>query len=370
MKLGIDLCSFEAVHGGGKDQVAYYLIQGFTMLGHTDEMVWICREELVPRLRGFSETVTIRTIETTEEGLSHTYWKRDLYRIIQEEGIDVLLFTSKFTPRAKYPVPTVSIEHDVQYLIPALYGSWLKLRPRWLPKDRIKIILDFINRDRIVAISDYDRSVMEKYVPFAGGKIQRIYDPVVFHGPVLPRTGRETSITAINIQHAHKNTLTLVRAFAAIADRIPHRLVCIGIPPKDMDPIRECIEEHGLQDRILFTGFVEDMQEYIRDTALYVNPSTFEGFGMTAVEMMGAGIPVLTADNSAQKEVTMGRGRYYSPAADAEALAGAMLDALKNPPSEDELQESARLVREAYDRIRCAEAYWAFLSDLNGGKAV
>ena len=364
MKLGIDLCSFKAVHGGGKDQVAYYLIQGFCMLGHTEETVWICREEIVPLLRSFSSTVKIRTVETDGGELPHTNWIRSLRKIIQEEQIHVLLFTNKFTPRTKLPVPTVSIEHDVQYLIPALYGSWLKLKPRWLPKDRTKIVLDFIYRDRIIAISDYDQSIMEHYIPFARSRIYRIYDPVVFEDAVYPRTGQENTITAINIQHAHKNTFALVKAFAMIADNIPHRLVCIGRLPEDMAPIRECIEQNGLQDRIAFTGFVDDMQDIVRDTALYVNPSLFEGFGMTAVEMMGAGIPVLAADNSAQRETTLGRARYYRPAQDEKELARAMLEALNSPPSQEYLQESAQLVREAYDRLHCAEEYWKFMEGM------
>ena len=364
MKLGIDLCSFKAVHGGGKDQVAYYLIQGFTALGHTEEMIWICREELVPLLKGFNADARIRTVETSGDDLPHGYWTRDLQKIIQEEHLDAVLFTNKFTPRLKLPVPTASVEHDVQYLIPALYGSWLRIKPRWLPKDRTKIILDFVYRDRIIAISDYDRSLMEHYIPFARKKIRKIYDPVVFNGPILHRSGKERSITAINIQHGHKNTLALVKAFTMIAERIPHRLVCIGRLPEEMAPIQACIEQSGLQDRIVFPGFVDDMQDIVRDTALYVNPSLFEGFGMTAVEMMGAGIPVLTADNSAQKETTLGRARYYSPAQDVQALAEAMMKALDQPPSEAELQESAQLVREAYDSLHCAEAYWKLMEEL------
>ena len=367
MKLGIDLCSFSKTHGGGKDQVAYNLLRGFTALGKTNDLLCICWEDLVPVLQSIDPDLPVYIC--CGEGKKHGDWIRNLRKAVQVEKPDILLFTNKFTPRTHFTCPTAAVEHDIQYLNRELNGPWLQADSR-LFKQRIKIILDFIYRDHLIAVSDYDRSMMVRCFPFAAGKVSRIYDPVVFNGSFMPRSGRENTILALNIQHRHKNTMTLVKAFTLIAGRIPHHLVCAGRHPDDIEEIRAFISGHNMQNRISLPGFLPDecLQEITKDTALFVNPSRFEGFGMVAVEMMGEGVPVLAADNSAQKEVTMGLCRYYSPAEDPEALAEAMLEVLSVPASQEELAEASRIMREKYDYIRTAGTYWAYLEEIVGGR--
>lgn len=55
-------------------------------------------------------------------------------------------------------------------------------------------------------------------------------------------------------------------------------------------------ERLGVADRVRFLGMVTDLREVFREADLFVMPSLHEGFGVAAVEAMGAGVPVLLAD--------------------------------------------------------------------------
>ena len=91
--------------------------------------------------------------------------------------------------------------------------------------------------------------------------------------------------------------------------------------------LRGLIDELGLSDRVILTGYLDDaaLGRWYRHAALFAFPSLFEGFGMPPVEALGFGLPVLTTDRTALPEVTLGLARLVSepenPAAWASHLA-------------------------------------------------
>lgn len=73
----------------------------------------------------------------------------------------------------------------------------------------------------------------------------------------------------------------------------------------------ELVKELGLESKIRFLG--AKSQEYIFnhlcDYNLFVQPSRFEGFGLTVAEAMAAKLPVIVSDNQGPAEV-IGYGEY------------------------------------------------------------
>ena len=84
---------------------------------------------------------------------------------------------------------------------------------------------------------------------------------------------------------------------------------------------------------------------------------------MTSVEMMGSGIPTIVANNTAQKEVTMGLCRYYEPTDNESKLAEQILEELKNPKTERELIEISEIVKKQYSYENIANKYWKFIEE-------
>lgn len=90
--------------------------------------------------------------------------------------------------------------------------------------------------------------------------------------------------------------------------------------------LKEKVASSGLDNKIFFTGFIEDIPGFIRQTDIGIAPSVWrEPFGLTVIEFMQAGKAVVSTDNGAQKEfVSSGENGILVPPSDPQALASAI----------------------------------------------
>ena len=87
----------------------------------------------------------------------------------------------------------------------------------------------------------------------------------------------------------------------------------------------------GLTDRIRFMGEVPDILPYYQAIDLYVAPSRNEGFGLTPLEAMACGVPVVTSDAGAYADLVQpGKNGEICAAGDGEALSAAIESLLEN----------------------------------------
>ena len=87
-----------------------------------------------------------------------------------------------------------------------------------------------------------------------------------------------------------------------------------------------------------------DLPELHRHAAALVLPSLHEGFGLTALEAMHAGTPVLAARRPALAEVCGGAARYCDPR-DVESIAAGLLELATSPPLREELRRRGTRAR-------------------------
>ncbi|MEF2552465.1 glycosyltransferase family 4 protein [Aurantimonas sp. A2-1-M11] len=97
--------------------------------------------------------------------------------------------------------------------------------------------------------------------------------------------------------------------------------------------LRGRITAAGLEARILFAGEVPDIAPWFRHFDLYVAPPRNEGFGLTPLEAMASGTPVVTSDAGAFAELVVeGVTGRVVPAGDADALGAAIRPYLADAP--------------------------------------
>jgi glycosyltransferase involved in cell wall biosynthesis len=101
----------------------------------------------------------------------------------------------------------------------------------------------------------------------------------------------------------------------------------------------------GLQDKVLFTGFMANRSLYqlyrVADVAVF--PSLYEPFGIVALEGMAAGAAVVASDAGGLREVVLhGETGTSSFAGDSGSLAWAVLHVLRNPEEAAKMKENAR----------------------------
>lgn len=367
MKLGIDLCSFQSVHGGGKDEVAYNLLRGFSKLGYAKNIVCYCHPELVDKIHEVDQEFQVFTVPSRKfKKLMLRYLASYLdglavKKYIVSDSVDAILFTNKTSPLMRFPIKTFVITHDVQLFRKLGINGQLKQKI-YNSIDQRLIKLEFALRDEIISISDFDKAEISHFIPKIANKVKRIYNPIRFSEQINAEN-KKRYITALNIQWPHKNIKTLIKAYSIIAEQIQEDLILVGKKPDDYAELEQYIQELGIVNRVHFTGFVSDeqLQQIISQTRIYVNPSFYEGFGMTAVEMMGWGIPTIVAANTAQFEVTQGLCSYYKPTEDAVELSKIIINEIRSPIPEKALMETAERIKASYDYIVIAKQYWEYI---------
>jgi glycosyltransferase involved in cell wall biosynthesis len=136
------------------------------------------------------------------------------------------------------------------------------------------------------------------------------------HASSLERPHARPYIVYVGNVKPHKNLGVLVRAFASLADAIPHDLVIIGrregLRTADQTVEREA---EALGDRVWFTGEVpfERLQAYVAHASALVTTSLYEGFGFPPLEAMAAGCPAVVSRIPTHQEMCGDAVEYCDP---------------------------------------------------------
>ncbi len=134
-----------------------------------------------------------------------------------------------------------------------------------------------------------------------------------------------------------KNIGGVIKALGKLKDKIPHHLVAVGGSGWDTDEITDPVKESGIQDRIHFLGYVSDEQLFAlyHRAAMYLHPSLFEGFGLTVLEAMAAGCPVITSNVFSLPEVAGDAALLVDP-----VNVSKIAEAIESLATDDRLSES------------------------------
>ena len=178
-------------------------------------------------------------------------------------------------------------------------------------------------------------------------------------GPVILYVGR---------LHPEKGLFDLLDAFALVKARMGQaRLVLVGDGPA-RSAVEQRVQEHGWQDAVCLTGTVKhrDLPPYFRAAELFVAPSVTtpkweEQVGMTNIQAMACGVPVVSTRSGAIPEyVPDGEVGLLVPERAPQALADALLTLLSDPTLRHRLGQGGRLYAAAHysavANIRQAEA--------------
>jgi glycosyltransferase involved in cell wall biosynthesis len=166
---------------------------------------------------------------------------------------------------------------------------------------------------------------------------------VVHSGPGLlpspaaqPPASPEPYVLYVGNLAPHKNVPCLIEAFARAS--IPGRLIIAGGGGADLAAVRAAAQASPARDRIeLRLGVSDaDLDHLYRGAMMLALPSSYEGFGFTALEAMGRGCPVVASDIPALREVS-GEGALFVPAGDVDAWAAALRRVATEPHQRTEL---------------------------------
>lgn len=137
-----------------------------------------------------------------------------------------------------------------------------------------------------------------------------------------------------------KGHLDLIEAVARVLSRHPEtRFVLCGGALFDLeadypDELKRVIEQQGLQDRVLLTGYVSDTQkrDILAAATIVVHPAHSEPFGLAVIEGMAAGKPVVATDCVGPRmTIVHNETGLIVPRGDVQALVSALCALLDDP---------------------------------------
>lgn len=167
--------------------------------------------------------------------------------------------------------------------------------------------------------------------------------------PVPPAPGGRperpsAELCAVQSHDPHKDTATLLRAFARIVRDEPARDWKLTIAGGgDWTRWRRMADELGVGPRVLFHGHASpaDLLALYRRCGALLFPSLFEAFGMPVIEAMACGCPVIAVDGTAVPEVA-GDAALLVPPRDPAAIAAAAVRLYNDPALRAELVQRGR----------------------------
>ena len=87
----------------------------------------------------------------------------------------------------------------------------------------------------------------------------------------------------------------------------------------------------GIEDRVTFCGWIDDVAAFLADADLFVLPSRVEAFGIVVLEAMACGVPIVATRLSGPLEILGEDTALLVPSDDPAAMAAAMAAAFAAP---------------------------------------
>ncbi len=354
---------------GGAEHMLYNLLGG--MAGACAELGVLCASERNLDQQVVRQLRRMPGVSVTECGgtWGPRFVAEQLACLRGDLSADATIFPNYFIPPL---VPrrlgrAVVVLHDMQYRHFPQHFS--RKKRAWLAASQV---LAMRRADRVIALSRFVRDdIVRCYGRALERKITVIPNPISwdrFTGqPARPPPIAEPYVLSVAAHYPHKNLDVLVRAFAQIARRNPDlRLVFCGQDYGSLRGVADrhlslapLIEELGLSDRVLITGYVDDatLGWWYRHAALFAFPSVFEGFGMPPVEALGFGVPTLTTRLTALPEVTLGLAETVDDPFSADEWAARIESVVRSPARHRPSPSDVARLRSHYDPVRIGRRY-------------
>lgn len=153
--------------------------------------------------------------------------------------------------------------------------------------------------------------------------------------PVQRKTDEKNIVFGI-VKSLSKNygISMLINAFAMFLERVPEGLqktVSLQIYGKgdQLEELVQLVKKRGLEEHVIFGGYISNSEvpNALHKTDIFVLGSERESFGVSAVEAMACGLPVIATDVSGFREVIEDNVTgFIVPVNDAKAMAEKMLE--------------------------------------------
>ncbi len=216
----------------------------------------------------------------------------------------------------KYGIPVVITEHSTAFLRGMIDPEKARVS---------RLVLKDANK--ICAVGKALAKELQNYAP---GRtvdvVGNMVDGDFFQLSTLPRSaGQPFVFASLAIIEKKKGLDILLYAFSK-ACKARNVLLRLGGSGEELQNLKNLAHELGIQDQVQFLGELsrDGVRELIRHTHVMVSSSYVETFGVTVIEALASGRPVVVTNSGGPEDFVDTNNGLIVPPGDASALAEAM----------------------------------------------
>ena len=327
-KIAIDLTWVRHKKVGGTESCIRNLLDGFSQIDCEDiEFVLLVAKDNAYSFDKYREfdcfKILVCDIKAANQGKRVLWQNFKMGKLLKSNNIHTCLEPIYGKPFLNFHgVDFYTTIHDLQAIHYPEYFS--KLRVLWMKlswKNAVR------TSKKVIAISEYVKNDIIDKLKAEENKIVVIYDAIDLNqsecldNSGLNKYGVEQGKYYYTVSSLlpHKNLKTIINVIGELKRRNSeafYPLIISGVGGKDKSQLDEIIREQNIEDDIIFTSFVDNIERNMlyKNCKAFLFPSVFEGFGMPPIEAMIWGVPVIISASTSLREVTGGIANYvYNP---------------------------------------------------------
>jgi len=290
-----------------------------------------------------------------------------LRKLEKENKFDLIHFTDAresffCSPRAPM-IGHVNDTYSAELKTPSYYR---KNYPDWLMRWLYYSTVHFLESHKlqrlklIVTNSQFTAGMIAKAYPNTASKIRRCYKSVDVARYQAIHWSREAEppdpdkpmVLFVGSNMHRKGVSDLIKAAPAVVQKYPQaRFVIVG-NDKSVDRLKALCAELGVSQHFEFVGWKsqEDLPGYYQRATVFVMPSLTEALGVTFLEAMAAGVPVIGTNVGGIPEIIRnGITGLLVPVESPESVADAVTCLLANEPLRKRIVENAHATLDKFD---------------------
>ncbi len=283
------------------------------------------------------------------------WWEQvGVARAARRAGVELVHLTHFFSLPLRRDRPYLMTIHDLVPLIFPVYNNSRAMQ--WYLR---LVCVTAPRADLILTDSAHSARDITQHLGVPPARIRAIhlaadgrYRPLPSDDPSLGAVREKYGLTGPFIFNVggldvRKNLAALIRAFALVRSQLPAgtQLVIAGAAhsghPDRYPDLLPLVRELGIADATVFTGRIDEAEKLalLNAAEVYAYPSLYEGFGLSPLEAMCCGTPVISSDRSSLAEVVGEGGLLVDPT--PEKLGAALAFVLQTPHERRELRRRA-----------------------------
>ncbi len=172
---------------------------------------------------------------------------------------------------------------------------------------------------------------------------------VVFNATKIPKerakifSGKNLRLGTVGTLNFQKGIQYLIQAMPKILREFPNVTLEVIGEGEHRRQLEKLTKKLKLEKKVIFTGFIQEIDEKMKEFDVYIQPSYSESFGLAIVQAMSLGIPIVATNTGGIPEVvTAGKSGLLIEPGKPAAIAEAVISLLRDPRRAKNMGELAR----------------------------